>query len=92
MENWVFQIQRILANKLDAYKGKENKYMNNNIWKIQDLYKEKEVKREEERIKDKEVILIKLYKVSKKTLTSSLAQTRFITDEVENLVKYMKFI
>jgi len=92
MENWVFQIQRILANKLDAYKGKENKYMNNNIWKIQDLYKEKEVKREEERIKDKEVILIKLYKVSKKTLTSSLAQTSFITDEVENLVKYMKFI
>jgi len=82
----------MLANKLDAYKGKENKYMNNNIWKIQDLYKEKEVKREEERIKDKEVILIKPYKVSKKTLTSSLAQTSFITDEVENLVKYMKFI
>jgi len=31
MENWVFQIQRILADKLDAYKGQENQYENDNI-------------------------------------------------------------
>jgi len=31
MEDWVFQIQRMLADELDAYKGKENQYMNDNI-------------------------------------------------------------
>jgi len=39
---------------------------------------------------NKEVILIKPYKVS--TTTSSSSKTSFITDEVENLVKYMKFV
>ena len=60
MESRIFQIQRILANKLDAYKGKRNSYVDDNIWEIQDLYKEEVVKKEEERIKEKEVILIKL--------------------------------
>ena len=95
MENWVFQIQWMLANKLDTYKGKENKYIDDNIWEIQDLYKEKEVKREEGRIKDKEVILIKSYEVSQLTSsksTLSTTQSSFITDEVNNLLKYMKFI
>ena len=82
----------MLADKLDAYKEKENIYVDNNIWEIQDLYKEKEVKREEERIKDKDVILVKPYKVSETTSTLSLAQTSFIINEVKNLVKYMKFV
>ena len=41
MENWIFQIQQMLVDELDAYKEKGNKYINNNIWEIQDLYKEK---------------------------------------------------
>ena len=40
-------------------------------------------------VKDKEVILVKLYEVS--TITSS-SSTSFITDKVENLFKHMKFI
>jgi len=31
MESRIFQIQRILANKLDAYKGKRNSYVDDNI-------------------------------------------------------------
>ncbi len=42
-------------------------------------------------MEDKEVILIKPYKVSTAT-TSSTLQMSFITEEVENLSKYMKFI
>ena len=38
---------------------------------------------------NKEVILIKPYKVS---ITTSSSQTSFITDKVENLFKYMKFV
>ena len=34
MEDWVFQIQRMLADKLDVYKGQENQYEDNNIQKI----------------------------------------------------------
>ena len=62
MENWTFQIQRILADELNAYRGKENSYVDDNIQEIQDLYKE------EGRIKEKEVILIKPYKVSESTM------------------------
>jgi len=29
MENWVYQIQRYLANELDDYKDKGNKYIDN---------------------------------------------------------------
>jgi len=75
---------------LDAYKGKENAYVNSNIQEIQELYKDKEVKKEEGRVEDEEVILIKPYEVSKST--SSTTQSSFITDEVDNLIKYMKFI
>jgi len=80
----------MLVNELDVYKGKRNAYVDSNIQKIQDLYKDKEVKKEKGRVKDEEVILIKLYKVSE--LTSSTTQSSFITDEVDNLIKYMKFI
>jgi len=53
------------------------------------LYKDKEDKKEE-RVEDKEVILIKPYKVDK--LTSATTKSSFIDDEVDNLIKYIKFI
>ena len=85
------QIQRMLADKLDQYKGKGNRYMKENIQEIQELYIDKEIEKEEEKMEDKEVILIKPYEVSIAT-TSSTLQTSFITKEVENLSKYMKFV
>ena len=42
MENKVYQIQRMLADELDSCKERGNKYMDNNINKIQELYKEEE--------------------------------------------------
>ena len=48
------------------------------------------MKKEKGKVEDDEVILIKPYKVS--MTTSSSSQTCFITDEVENLFKYMKFV
>ena len=47
----------------------------------------KQTKKEGERVKEEEVILIKLYKVSKLTASSS-----FIDEKVDNLFKYMKFV
>ena len=80
----------MLADELDTYKEKGNIYINDNIQEIQDLYKEEEVKKEEGRIEDKEVILVKPYEVFKMTSLSS--QASFIIDEVKNLFKYMKFV
>ena len=45
MENWIFQIQWMLANELDAYKRKGNVYVEDNIKKIQELFKEEESKK-----------------------------------------------
>jgi len=78
----------MLADELDQYKGKGNKYMDGNIQEIQELYKEEE-KVETGQVEDEEVILVKLYKISS---TTSSSRTSFIIDEVENLLKYMKFI
>ena len=91
MEDWVFQIQWMLANKLDVYRGKGNKYVDDNIKEIQELYKNEEMKKEEGRVEDEEVILVRPYKVSTTTSTSS-SQASFIIDEVKNLLKYMKFV
>ena len=81
----------MLADELDAYRRKENQYVNDNIQKIQELYKNKEQGKESNkgRVEDEEVILIKLYKISEST---SLLELSFINDKVENLMKYMKFI
>jgi len=79
----------MLADELDQYKGKGNRYMEDNIWEIQELYIEEGNKREKGVIEDEEVILVKPYKVS---TTMSLSGTSFITDEVENLLKYIKFM
>ena len=79
----------MLANELDKYKEKGNRYIDDNIWEIQDLYIGKENKGENGIIEDKEVILVKPYEVSTTTTSS---RTSFIMDEVKNLFKYMKFI
>jgi len=80
-----------LADELDAYSERENQYVDNNIKEIQELYKDMEQKKESRkgRVEDEEVILIKLYEVSS---SSSTMKSSFIDDEVNNLLKYMKFI
>jgi len=89
LDEQAFQIQRMLANKLDHYKRKGNRYIDDNIQEIQELYVDKEMKKEKGKVEDEEVILIKPYEVS---MTTSSLQTSFITDKVENLFKYMKFV
>jgi len=89
MDDRVFQIQRRLADKLDRYKGKGNEYVEGNIKEIQELYMNKEIEKEGGRVEDEEIILIKPYEVS---TTTSLSSTSFITDEVEHLLKHMKFV
>ena len=65
--------------------------MDNNIWEIQELYKNEEQEKEsvKGRVEDKEVILIKPYKISE---SISLSKLSFIDSKVNNLIKYMKFI
>jgi len=89
MDDRAFQIQRRLADELDQYKGKGNSYVEANIREIQELYMDEETKREEGRVEDEEVILIKPYEVSTATSSSSMS---FITDEVKHLLKHMKFV
>jgi len=81
----------MLADELDHYKGRGNRYVDDNIQEIQELYIDEEMKKEKGKVEDKEVILIKPYKVSTMTSSSS-SQTSFITDEVKNLLKYIKFV
>ena len=91
MDNRALQVQRMLANELDQYKGKGNSYVEENIREIQELYMDEEKKRNEGRVEDKEVILIKPYEVSSSTSISTHS-TSFIDEEIENLIKYMKFV
>ena len=65
--------------------------MEENIQEIQELYKDEERREKEGRVEDKEIILIKPYEVTTAT-SSSTSQTSFITEEVNNLSKYMKFV
>ena len=53
-------------------------------------YMDEEAKKEEGRVEDEEVILIKPYKVSS-SMSISTHSTSFIEEEIENLIKYMKF-
>jgi len=76
----------MLADELDRYKGKGNKYVDNNIQEIQGLY----IEEEKGVVENEEVILVRPYEVS--STTSSSSGTSFIMDEVENLLKYMKFV
>jgi len=90
MNKRAFQIQRMLADEMDYYKGQDNKYVDNNIREIQELYMDEETRKKEGKVENEEVILLKPYKIS--TTTSSSSATSFITDEVKNLFKYMKFV
>ena len=90
MDEQAFQVQRMLADELDHYKEKDNDYVDGNIKEIQELYMNEETKEERGVVENKEVILVRPYEVSSKTTSSST--TSFITDEVENLAKYMKFV
>ena len=95
MKDRVFQTQRMLADELDPYKGKENRYVNENIWEIQELYADEEQKeKDKEKVEDEEVILIKPYKVSESSSTksSSFVDEEVDNQEVDNLLKYMKFV
>jgi len=61
-----------------------------NIREIQDLYIEEEVQdKGKRRVEEEEVILIKPYKTSESTSTKSLS---FIDEEIDNLLKHMKFV
>jgi len=80
----------MLANELDRYKEKGNDYVDSNIREIQELYINEEMKEDKGTVENEEVILIRPYKALSKTTSSST--TSFITDEVKNLVKYMKFV
>ena len=78
MDKQVFQIQRMLADKLDRYKGRGNDYVDMNIKEIQELYMEEEAKKEDKgTIENKEVILVRPYEVSTTTplLQHPLRQT-----------------
>ena len=64
--------------------------MEENIWEIQDLYIEKEVQdKGKGRVEEEEVILIKPYEASELTSTKS---SSFIDEEIDNLLKHMKFV
>jgi len=89
MDDRAFQIQRRLADELNRYKEKGNRYVEENIREIQELYVKEENREEGGVVEDKEVILVKLYEVSTTTSSSSIS---FIMDEVENLLKHMKFV
>ena len=91
MNDQALQIQRMMANELDQYKGKGNRYVDENIQEIQELYIDEEVRRNKGRVKDEEIILIKPYKVSS-SMSISTHSTSFINEEIENLIKYMKFV
>jgi len=67
IDDRVFQVQRILANELDRYKGKGNDYVDNNIKEIQELYMEEEKKEDKGTIENEEVILVRPYEVSSTT-------------------------
>ena len=65
--NRAYQVQRLLANKLNKYKGRRNDYVDKNIKEIQELYKdegERQWRDEKEKgIQDEEVLLYKPYEM-----------------------------
>jgi len=58
MDERAFQIQRMLADELDRYKGKDNKYVEDNIKEIQELYMNEEINQAQGTIENEEVILV----------------------------------
>jgi len=90
MDEQAFQVQRMLADELDRYKKRGNSYVDKNIQDIQDLYiNEEQQGKGKEKVEEEEVILIKPYEVSESISTRS---SSFINEEINNLIKYMKFV
>jgi len=58
MDEQAFQVQRMLADELDCYKGKCNDYVDSNIREIQELYRNEEMKEDKGTVENKEVILV----------------------------------
>jgi len=58
MDEQMFQVQRMLADELDCYKGKGNDYVDSNIKEIQELYIDEETKEEKGVVENEEVILV----------------------------------
>jgi len=58
MDERAFQVQRMLADELDRYKGKGNDYLDSNIREIQELYMNEEMKEDKGTVEDEEVILV----------------------------------
>ena len=56
---------------MDHYKKRGNRYIDDNIQEIQELYIDEEREKKKEKIEDEGVILIKPYKVSTTTSSSS---------------------
>ena len=82
----------MLADKLDRYKEWGNIYVDKNIQEIQELYINEEQKKTET-VQDNEIILIKPYKVDNYTAsTISKSSASFIDKEINNLIKYIKFV
>jgi len=90
MDERAFQVQRMLADELDHYRGKGNDYVDNNIKEIQELYMNKEIKEEKGVVENEEVILVRPYEISSTTTSSS--SMSFIIDKVKHLFKHMKFV
>ena len=90
MDKKVFQIQQMLADELDQYKEKDNKYVEDNIKEIQELYMNEEIKQAQGTIENEEIILVQPYQMESTTTSSSTSS--FISDEIDNLEKYMKFV
>ena len=69
IENWTYHIQKLLVDELDNCKGKGNKYAEEHIKEIQDVYKqdnqeiEKSTINNREQVQEKEVFLYKLIDV-----------------------------
>jgi len=90
IEEQAFQVQRMLADKLDRYKGRGNSYVDENIWEIQNLYSnEEQQEKGKGKVEDEKVILVKPYEVSQSKSSTLLSTTSFIMDEVENLLNVM---
>jgi len=93
IEEQAFQVQRMLADDLDRYKGRGNSNVDKNIWEIQNLYSnKKQQEKGKGKVEDEEVILVKPYEILQSKSSSSSSTTSFIMDEVGNLLKYMKFV
>ena len=58
MDESALQVQRMLADKLDCYKGKGNDYVDSNIREIQELYMAEEKEEDKGTIENEEVILV----------------------------------